>query len=172
MPTRAATVNSRGLTVQYRNAVGETRNMVILYVQEAAPPTPASSTSASGGTLAAATYSYRVSKVVFGIESQASPAKTQVTTGSTSTVTIDWSAGVDARATSYKVYGRSAGTELLMATVNMPTTSFIDDASATPAGALPAASTAVTLLNPYGAVLTGVAKATTEASGPAYFLRY
>lgn len=172
MPVRAATVNSRGLTVQYRNAVGETRNMVILYAQEAAPPVPAIATNASGGTLAAATYSYRISKVVNGIETTASTAVTQITTGSTSTVTLDWTANVDARATSYKVYGRSAGTELLMGTVNAPTTTFTDTGSVTPAGALPAATSAVTLLNPYGAPLTGVAKATTEASGPAYFLRY
>lgn len=172
MPLRAATVNSRGMTVQYRNTSGETRNMIILFAQEAAPATPASSTSASGGTLAAATYSYRVSKVVNGIETQASAAKTQVTTGSTSTVTVDFSAGYDTRATSYKVYGRVGGSELLMATVANPTTSFIDDGTVTPAGALPAANTAVTLWDPNGAVRTGVAKATTNKSTNAYFLRF
>jgi hypothetical protein len=168
MPTRVA---QRGDTVQYRATSGETRNMLVLYKQEAAPPVPASSTSASGGTLAAATYSYRVSKVLFGVETLASTAKTQVTTGATSTVTVDWSAGVDARATSYKVYGRTGGTELLMATVAMPTTQFIDDGSGTPAGALPAASTALTLLNPYGAPLTNIAKATTNKGTNVYFAR-
>lgn len=172
MPLRAATVNTRGSTVQYRATSGETRNMLIQYVQEAAPPTPASSTSTTGGTLAAATYSYRVSKVLFGIETQASTAKTQVTTGATSTVTVDFSAGYDTRATSYKVYGRVGGSELLMATVANPTTSFLDDGSGTPAGALPAASTVITLLNPYGALLTGIAKATTNKSTNAYFLRF
>lgn len=172
MPLRAATVNTRGMTVQYRATSGETRNALVQFVQEAAPATPASSTSTSGGTLAAATYSYRVSKVVFGIETQASTAKTQVTTGSTSTVTIDWSAGVDTRATSHKIYGRTGGTELLIATVTMPTTSFVDDNTLTPAGALPAATTAITVMNPYGALLTGIAKATTMKSTNAYFLRF
>jgi len=168
MPTRAA---NRGDTVQYRATSGETRNMVVLYKQEAAPAQPSTSTSASGGTLAAATYSYRVSKVLFGIETQASTAKTQVTTGSTSTVTVDWTTGADARATSHKVYGRVGGSELLLATVNMPTTTFVDDGSGTPAGALPAASTAITLWDPYGAVRTGVAKATTYKGTNVYILR-
>ena len=168
MPVRAA---NRGETVQYRAASGETRNMVVQFKQEAAPAQPTTSTSTSGGTLAASTYSYRVSKVLFGIETQASTAKTQVTTGATSTVTIDWTTGADARATSHKVYGRVGGSELLMATVTMPTTTFIDDGSGTPAGALPAASTAVTLWDPYGALRTGVAKATTNKGTNVYFLR-
>lgn len=168
MPVRTA---MRGETVQYRATSGETRNMLVQYKQEAAPAQPSTSTSASGGTLAAATYSYRVSKVLFGIETTASTAKTQVTTGATSTVTIDWTTGADARATSHKVYGRVGGSELLLATVTMPTTTFVDDGSLTPAGALPAASTAVTLWDPYGALRTGVAKATTYKATNVYFLR-
>lgn len=169
MPLRTP---NRGDTVQYRAASGESRNMVVQYKQEAAPAAPASSTSTTGGTLAAATYSYRVSKVLFGIETTASTAKTQVTTGATSTVTVDFSTGYDTRATSYKVYGRVGSSELLMATVANPGTSFIDDGSVTPAGALPAATTAVTLWDPYGALRTGVAKATTVKSTNAYLLRY
>lgn len=170
MPLRTP---NRGDTVQYRNTAGETRNMIVQYKQEAAPATPASSTSTTGGTLAAATYSYRISKVVNGIETTASTAKTQVTTGATSTVTVDWTATLDPRATSYKVYGRVGGSELLMATVLVATaTLFVDDGSVTPAGALPAATTAVTLWDPYGALRTGVAKATTVKSTNAYLLRY
>lgn len=169
MPIRTP---NRGDTVQYRATSGETRNMVVQYKQESAPPTPGSSTATTGGTLAAATYSYRVSKVVNGIETTASTAKTQATTGATSTVTVDFSTGYDTRATSYKVYGRVGGSELLLATVAAPTTSWIDDGSGTPAGALPAATTAVTLWDPYGALRTGVAKATTNKSTNAYFLRY
>ena len=173
MPLRAANVNSRGATVQYRNAAGETQNMVVLFAQEAAPSAPAISTNASGGTLAAATYSYRISKVVNGIETTAATAVTQATTGSTSTVTIDWTATLDSRATAYKVYGRTGGSELLMATVSVGTaTLFTDTGSVTPSGALPAASTALTLANPYGAPLTGIAKASTVKSTNAYFLRY
>lgn len=170
MPLQAATRTQR--TVQYRAASGETRNMVVLFVQEAAPAAPSIATSASGGTLAAATYSYRLSKVVNGIETTTSTAVTQATTGATSTVTLDWTATADARATSYKVYGRTGGSELLMGTVSMPTTTFVDTGSATPSGALPAATTAVTLWNPYGDVLTGVAKATSMDSTNAYMLRF
>lgn len=169
MPVRTA---NRGDTVQYRAASGETRNMPVLYAQEAAPTAPSVSTSASGGTLAAATYSYRLSKVVNGIETTASTAVTQATTGSTSTVTVDWTSTLDSRATSYKVYGRVGGSELLMATVLVATaTLFIDTGSVTPSGALPAATTAVTLWDPYGAPRTAVAKATTAKSTNAYFLR-
>lgn len=170
MPLRAA--RKRQITVSYRNAVGETRDMVVLYKQEAAPVAPSISTNASGGTLAAATYSYRISKVVNGIETTASTAVTQATTGSTSTVTLDWTSTVDSRATSYRVYGRTGGGELLMGTVSAPTTTFTDTGAVTPSGALPAATTAITLLNPYGAPLTGIAKATTVKSTNAYFDRY
>jgi hypothetical protein len=169
MPIRTA---NRGDTVQYRNTLGETRNMQVYAKQEPAPGTPASSTSTTGGTLAAATYSYRVSAVVDGIETQASAAKTQATTGATSTVTIDWSAVANSRATAHKVYGRVGGSELLIATVAMPTVTYVDTGSVTPAGALPAASTAVSLWDPYGAIRTGVAKATTTKSTNAYVLRY
>lgn len=170
MPLRTP---NRGDTVQYRSTSGETRNMIVQYKQEAAPTAPVISTSATGGTLAAATYSYRLSKVVNGIETPASTAVTQITTGSTSTVTLDWTATLDARASAYKVYGRTGGSELLMATVVPGTaTTFTDTNAVTPAGALPAATTAVTLWDPYGALRTGVAKATTAKSTNAYFLRY
>lgn len=168
MPLRTA---NRGDTVQYRATSGETRNMVVQYKQEAAPGQPTSSTATTGGTLAASTYSYRVSAVVNGIETQASTAKTQVTTGATSTVTVDFTAVANSRASAHKVYGRVGGSELLMATVNMPTTTFLDDGSVTPSGALPAATTAVTLWDPYGALRTAVAKATTLKGTNVYILR-
>lgn len=171
MPLRATRATQT--TVQYRNTAGETRDMVVLYRQEAAPPAPSISTNAAGGTLAAGTYSYRLSKVVNGIETTASTAVTQVTTGSTSIVILDWTATVDSRATSYKVYGRTGGSELLMATVLVASaTTFTDTNAVTPSGALPAAVTTVTLWNPYGAPLTGIAKATTVKSTNAYFERY
>lgn len=168
MPTRVASV---GDSVIYRTATGKTRAAVVQYKQQAAPPIPTIATSATGGTLAAATYSYRLSKVVNGIETTASAAVTQVTTGATSTVTLDWTANADARATSYKVYGRTGGSELLMATVTMPTKTFTDDGSATPAGALPAVNTNLTLWDPYNALRTNVAKATTNKGTNVYFWR-
>lgn len=172
MPLRAAVLGDRGKTVIYRNADGKSLDMVVLYAQEAAPAVPASSTEATGGTLAAATYSYRISKVVNGIETTVSTAKTQATTGATSTVTIDWTATLDSRATAYKVYGRTGGSELLMAEVEVATaTLFVDDGSETPSGALPAATSDITLWDPYGAPRTAVAVATTVKSTDAYFLR-
>lgn len=168
MPLRTAV---RGDNVSYRNANGESRNMVVSASQETAPAAPTTTPAGTGGTLAAATYSYRVSKVVNGIETQASTATTQATTGATSTVTVDFATGYDTRATSYKVYGRVGGSELLMATVTNPTTTFVDTGAVTPSGALPAATTAVTLADPYGAPLTAVAKATTVKSTNAYLLR-
>lgn len=121
-------------TVAYRDASGTTFNARV-EVQDvtrpAAPAQPGSSTATTGGTLAAATYSYRLTKVVGGIESMPSVAQTQVTTGATSTVTVTWSN--DAQATSYNVYGRlAAGPETLLATLVAGSTQYIDTGAATP----------------------------------------
>ena len=173
MPLQTA---QTGDTVSYRNTDGETTNVLVTAHQRSAPGIPGSATAVSGGTLTAATYSYRLSAVIGGVETQASTAKTQVTTGSNSTVTIDWTTIAASApyngATSFKVYGRSAGTELLMGTVNMPTTTFVDTGSVTPSGALPAATTAISLrrFSPKDN-LTTVAKATTVNSTNAYFKR-
>lgn len=140
-------------TVSYRDASGNSMDVVVANIQEAAPAPAdiAISTLATGGTLAAATYSYRVSAVIDGIETQASTAKTQVTTGTTSTVTLDWTVAAGkapwSGATSFKIYGRTGGSELLMGTVAMPTMTFTDTGSVTPSGALPAASTAISFRN-------------------------
>lgn len=139
--------------VSYRNTAGKSMDVVVDNIQESAPLAAdiTIATNTTGGTLAAATYSYRVSAVVAGIETTASTAKTQATTGATSTVTLDWTAAAAkpqfVNASAFKVYGRTGGSELLMATVNMPTKTFTDDASVTPSGALPAVSTAVSFRN-------------------------
>lgn len=170
MPNRTA---SRGETVTYRNADGETRNVIVTGVQVAAPGQPASSTSTTGGSLVAATYSYRVSAVVDGIESAPSVAKTQVVPAgtSTNTVTIDFTAVANARATAHKVYGRTGGSELLIATVNMPTVTYVDTGAVTPSGALPTADGRVSLWDPYGTTLNPVLKATTMKETNVYFNR-
>jgi hypothetical protein len=86
--------------------------------------TVATSTSTTLGTLAAATYYYRVSAVVarFG-EIGASAEVSQVTTGATSTVTLTFSTPANlpdaASPVLYKVYrSTSAGTESLIGTVD------------------------------------------------------
>jgi len=54
---------------------------------------------------------------------------------------VKWSAVTGA--SGYKVYGRSTGAELLMATISsQATVQWVDDGSVTPAGAMPTAQTA------------------------------
>lgn len=110
----------------------------------ATPVNAAFSTATTGGTLAAGTYSYRVAaKNSFG-RTLASTATTQATTGATSTVTVNW--GAVTGATGYDVFGRVGGSELLIASVGAVTT-YTDDGSVTPAGALPASNTTGTNTN-------------------------
>lgn len=160
-------------TVSYRNAVGQTFNGTVLFDTKAPTVAPATSTSTSGGTLAAATYSYRIAWLYGTLVSAPSPAKTQVTTGATSTVTIDVTGLVPAGATQWRVYGRTGGSELLMGTQNLPgTLTFIDDGSGTPAGALPTDTGNVNLLMMSQPNLTNVARATTvKGATPGYFNR-
>jgi hypothetical protein len=102
------------------------------------PVNAAFATATTGGTLAAGTYWYRVSAINSRGETIASTETSQVTTGSTSTVTVNW--GAVTGATGYKVYGRTTGAELLIATVGAVTT-YIDTGAITPSGALPTANT-------------------------------
>jgi len=172
MPLRTPKVSH---TVSYRNAAGKTTDAVVLSRQESAPPVPTSSTLTTGGTLAAATYSYRISAVINGIETGASVAKTETTTGATSTVTISWATIATTSpyngATSFKVYGRTGGSELLMGTVNMPTTSFIDTGSVTPSGALPAVTGSVRIKLIHTKQLLTVLKATLMRQATRYYAR-
>jgi hypothetical protein len=105
------------------------------------PATPVNSafgTATTGGTLAAATYFYRVSAIYGGGESLASAETSQITTGATSTVTVNW--GAVANALGYKIYGRTTGAELFLAQVPANVLTFIDTGALTPAGALPSAA--------------------------------
>ncbi|MFF4403832.1 hypothetical protein [Streptomyces sp. NPDC001404] len=101
--------------------------------------TVSTATSTTGGTLAAATYYYRVSAVVarFG-EISASTEVSQTTTGATSTVTLSFATPTNlpdgASPVLYKVYrGTATGTESLVGTVDAfdttgaATTSIIDN---------------------------------------------
>lgn len=102
------------------------------------PVNAAFSTATTGGTLAAGTYFYRVSATDASGETLASSEASQVTTGATSTVTVNWAAV--SGAAGYRVYGRTTGTELLIATVGQVTT-YTDTGSVTPAGSLPTSNT-------------------------------
>lgn len=80
---------------------------------------------------------------------------TNTTATATNTVTVNW--GAVTGATGYKVYGRTAAGELLMASVGAVTT-WTDTGAATPAGALPASNTTATNTNTVGlswAAITG-----------------
>jgi hypothetical protein len=112
--------------------------------QLAAPVNDTFTTAATGGTLLDSTaYYYRVAAVNASGGTSLASTETSITTGppgtNINTVTVKWHAVTGA--TSYKVYGRTTGGELFMATVAAPTLQFVDDGSITPAGALPAAGT-------------------------------
>lgn len=110
----------------------------------ATPAAPTVTANATGGTIAAATtVSYRITALdADGGETAASPAGT-ATTGldTTNSATITWAAVPGA--TGYKIYGRTSGTEALIATVGAVTT-YTDTGETAPSGALPSAGTAST----------------------------
>ena len=87
-------------------------------------------TASTGGTLAAATYYYKVTATVTNGESAASNEVSIATTGSTSTVTVTWTSV--SGATGYNIYrSTAAGSEVLLASVGNVTT-YTDNGSATP----------------------------------------
>jgi hypothetical protein len=145
-----------GDTVIYRNAKGETANVIITSGQTAAPPAPTAVGSGTGGTLAAATYNYKLTFTIGGVESAMSAATANVvTTGATSSITLTWAAL--SGATNYKVYGRTGGSFLQM--FSGTATTFLDDGSVTPTGAGPATTGAASFTVPHlttGAAKTGI----------------
>jgi len=157
-----------GDTVQYRNAAGQTFNAIVRGTQPAIPGAGVWSVanSGTGGTLGAATYSYRIAKVQNGIESAPAVAKTTVVgAGSTNKCTITLPTDVGTLGITYNVYGRSAGSELRIGT-NVATATFDDTGSVTPTGALATADGRISLMNFTGGLPTaafagaGVLKAT------------
>lgn len=173
MPLRQPKV---GFTVSYRRPSGKTANMVVLGRQEAAPPTPDIDTSASGGTLAAGTYTYRITAVIDGFETAPSEAASQVTTGSTSTVTVDWTTIAATspynRATAFNVYGRTDPEELLDTVDPGIATSYEDTGADTPDGAPPEDNDGVRLKDIHGKqLLSDVPLATAMTDTEVYFSR-
>lgn len=166
-PTTATTGGTiaAGTTYFYKatalNALGETVGSAevskAIAAALATPVNAAFSTATTGGSLAAATYSYRVSATNALGETLASTATTIATTGTTSTVTVNW--GAVTGATGYKVYGRTGGTELLIASVGAVTT-YTDTGAVTPAGALPTANTTATNTNTVSLTWAAVTGAT------------
>jgi hypothetical protein len=110
--------------------------------QLATPTNGASSTANSGGTLTGnTTYYYRIAANDTYGSTVPSTEKSQLTaTGNNlNTITISWTPV--ANATSYSVYGRTTGAELLCATVGANTYSYTDTNGCTPAGSMPVANT-------------------------------
>lgn len=107
------------------------------------PVNAAFSTATTGGTLAAGTYYYCVTAINNVGETLGSTETSIVTTGATSTVTVNW--GAVAGATAYRVYGRTTGAEqLLMEVDNLvggPVTTWVDTGAITPYGTMPASNT-------------------------------
>lgn len=162
----------RNDVVSYRNSKGKYRSGIVI-ADQTAPAAPTMSTNTSGGTLAAATYSYRVTMTYAGgLESAPSVAGTQVTTGATSTVTVDMTGKMRTNATGFKVYGRTGGTEQLMGTVTLPTLTFTDTGAATPSGAL-TSDTGLINVKMFTGIpnLTGKGKAATYKATDVYHKR-
>lgn len=175
MANRAAKLRD---VVSYRNAIGETTDVVVTGIQGAAPVagdftvTP----SATGGDLPDATYSYKVTAVVDGVETPASVAETGVVAASSGngSVTINFTVGLASfpTATAWKVYGRTDAAWEFIATVTAPTATYVDDGAETPDGEPPAATNAVAFRNRGTKVTqTDVPMATTAKQTGAYFNR-
>ncbi len=97
--------------------------------------------SASSGTLGAGTYYYRVSAVTPAGETIPSAEISFAALASTG-ITLTWPQVPGA--TGYRVYGRSTGAELFIAAVALgTTTSYHDDGSISPSGAMPTTNTAL-----------------------------
>ncbi len=119
-------------------SIGETLASAETSLAIAKLVTPVNAAFAAGtGTLAIGTYYYRVS-AVNGLGETLASAETSLALSAAGGVIVNW--GAVAGATGYRIYGRTTGTELLLTTVGNVTT-YLDDGSITPAGALPATNT-------------------------------
>lgn len=102
-------------------------------------PMTATAVISSGGTLTVGVKAYRVSALVSGIEGTPSPEATTTTTSGSKTVTVSWQIPSVPNLTGFNVYGNTAGGELLMTPTPLAATitSFVDNGSVAPSGALP-----------------------------------
>lgn len=126
-------------------------NLLNCAMQALAPPVQAAATtSVSGGTLAAATYSYVITALSAAGETPRSNEQSIATTGAASSNTLTWAAVPGA--SSYKVYrGTGAGLENVFYSLGNVTT-FLDTGAANTVGAPPVLNTA--LAGPIGFILT------------------
>jgi len=124
-----------------------------------APTANTPTTATTGGTLAAATYYYKVTAINAVGETLPSAEVSIATTGSTSTTTVTWSSVTGA--TGYKIYrGTAAGAESVYYTVGAVTT--FTDTGATSTAGTPPTSNSTTISPPVAATPT------TEPTGGAF----
>ena len=122
-------------------------NSDIITIATIATPVNAAFT-AGAGTLAIGTYYYRVTAI--NANGQTLPStETSLALASAGGVNVNW--GAVTGATGYKVYGRSTGAELLIATVGLVLT-YLDNGAITPSGAMPTVNS--TFTPPTNATLT------------------
>ncbi len=122
--------------------------------------------SAAGGTLAAATYYYKVVSIDAQGTTIGSSEVSAVTTGTTSSVTIAWTAAPGA--TSYRVYkGTAAGAE--SSYFSTASLNYIDTGVAGTAGTVPGASTAYATTATPGSVTAAPAAGGGLANQPWYY---
>lgn len=160
-------------TVGYRDANGKTRDAFVLGMPGASPSAPTPTGSITGGTLAAATYTYGITAVVGGIETLLSATATGVvasgTTGSVSVV-----APTVAGATLYKLYGRTAGANNQLLIGSSATTTIVDTGTpVTPTVAPPTSSSATLIMRALNGnkIIPNVPKATAR-TGAGSILAY
>lgn len=166
-PAKTGTGNGTMTGVQtYPGTVTETITVKCAYMP--APTQNASSTATTGGSLVAGTYYYKVTALNAVGETIASNEISQATTGTTSTVTINWATVTGA--TSYRVYrGTSAGAEnVYYAVSGGATATFTDTGAANTAGSPPASngtgSVGAEIWTVSGSVTGALANATTGAA--------
>ncbi len=109
----------------------------------------------TGGTLAAATYDYRV--VSLNASGHSAPSTEMpgvVASGTTGSNVITWVAATGETA-GYDIYGRLAGVELKIGHVAHGVATFTDTGSVTPVGVLPLTATAYSLGSPKAADVSG-----------------
>lgn len=100
------------------------------YLHLAIPDAPTAGTTGSGGTLAAATYTYSVTALTEGGETLPSPMVSQAATGGSSIVTLTLPSTVTGQ-TGWNIYGRIAGVnrQVLLDSIPVSDTTWVDDGS-------------------------------------------
>ena len=162
--------------VGYVDANGKGHQATILGMPGTSPSAPTPTGAITGGTLAAATYTYGITAVVGGVETLLSATATGVvasgTTGSVSVV-----APTVAGATLYKLYGRTAGANNQLLIGSSATTTIVDTGTpVTPTVAPPTSSSATLLVREWNSnkIVPNVPKATARrgaGSTLAYHIR-